>query len=245
MSTLDSDTSWFLNEDLSSNTDYSSNPEYISAALPLDLDFGTGLTTPSTDPYSTEISSNNDDLLWNTDLNNNNNNLFTDNSLLLADCSSSAETFSLIGKKKSRLRRADTPTSCTNDGGVNNANTGVNNGLSLPIEIFSSPDGGLDALNRAVSGSNTEQNSDCVQITQGILPVGVCSTGRLQDTIVAGALSIEGVTFASITLRQVTICTFSPRGHHIFSLFIGVLSPRTDQNLGSLIFPPPFTSVLK
>ena len=203
VSALGPDSSWFLDEDLSSNTDFSSSPEYLSAALPSDLDFSTALTTPSMDPYSTDISSNND-LLWNTDLDSGSNLFTLDSPLVVADCSSS-ESFPIIGKK-SRLRRANQPNSCTNDGTVN---SGVSNGLDLPIKLFS-PDG-LDELDRAITGPDKEQNSECVKITQGILPVGVCSTGRLEDTVVAGALTIAGIQFASLTFRNAVLCTFSPR----------------------------------
>lgn len=216
VSALGADPSWFLDENLSSNTGFSSSPEYLSADLPSDLDFGTGLTTLSTDPYSTDISSNND-LLWNTDPDSSNNLFTLDSSLVVADCSLS-ENFPTIGKK-SRRRRADGPNSCTSNGGVNSAvNSDVGNELDLPTKIFS-PDG-LDELDRAITGPQKPQNSDCVQITQGLLPIGVCSSGQIQDILVVDALTVAGIQFASLTLRHATICTFSPRISIPFLFFL-------------------------
>lgn len=205
VSALAPDPSWFLNEDLSSNMDLSSSPEFLSAALPLDLDFGTDLTTPSADPYSTDISSKND-LSWDAGLDSNN--LFgSDSSLLVADCPS-AESFPTIGK--SRIRRLDRPSVCNNDA----VNNGASTKIDLPTELFSP--GGLDQLDKAITGLDQPQNSPCFEITLGLLPVGVCSTAELLDTLVVGAISVRGIQFVSLTLRHVTFCTFSPR---LFILF--------------------------
>lgn len=204
VSALGSDPTWFLNEDPSLDTDLSLSPEFLSSALPLDLDFGTGLTTPSADPYSIDISSN-DDLLWDTDFDSSNL-LNYDGPLLVADACSSSESFPIIAK--SRLRRAEVPNSCSNNGinsGASNGNSGTSNEINLPIKLFS-PDG-FDELNNLIGQTDQAENSQCFLYTQGLLPAGVCSSGQLQDQAAIDGISIRGIQFISLTLRHVTPCT--------------------------------------
>ena len=196
VSAFDSDPTWFLDKDPSSDTDLSLSPEFLSSALPLDLDFGTDLTTPSANPYSTDISSN-DNFPWDTDFDSSNL-LNYESPLLVADCSSS-ESFPSIGK--SRLRRVDAPNSCSDNG----INSGASNGINLPIKLFS-PDG-LDELDKVIGQTDQAENGQCTLYTQGLLPAGVCSSGQLQDQAVIDAISIGGIQFISLTLRHVTPCT--------------------------------------
>lgn len=197
VSALDSDLTWPSNGDFSLDTDLSSNQETLSSALPLDPDFGIDLTTPPADSYLTDIPSSDVPLDTNID---NSSILNFDSPLVVADCSSS-ERFPTIGK--SRLRRLDGSTSCSN-----NPISGDTGGeVTLPTDLFSS-DTAIDALEKKVTGDNQERNADCITYTQGALPVGLCSTGLLPDVSVIGSFPINGVQFISLTLRHATFRTF-------------------------------------
>lgn len=197
VSALDSDPTWFLDGDLSSDTDLSLNPGVLTSALPLNLDFGSDLITPSADSYSTDISSN-DELPWDTELDDSSNLFNFDSPLLVADCSSS-ESFPTIGK--SRLRRADRPKTC-NNGAVN---SGASDEISLPTELFSP--GGFNTLEQQITDLNEAENSQCVLLSLGALPAGVCSSGRIEDLSVTGGIFVNEVQLITSTLRHVTLCT--------------------------------------
>lgn len=208
VSALDSDPSWFLDGDFSSDTDLALSPGVLSAALPSDLDFGVDSTTPPVDSYSSDISSNND-LPWDTNLDSNNV-LNFDDPLLIADCSSS-ENIPSIGT--SRLRRRDGSASCVNNG----VNKGTSGEINLPTVLFSSD--ALDALETKIMSTNREQNGNCLLYSQQVLPVGVCSSGRIQDISVTGAITIGGVQFAALSIRNPILGTSAIESFFLSSLF--------------------------
>ena len=212
VSALAQDSSWFLDDDFSSETDLPWSSDMLSAASPYDLDFSTDPITLTADSYTTDdISSNNDDLLsWNTDFDSSNILSFNDDPFLVADCSS--ENFPSIGK--SRLRRADDHSSCSK----NAINGGISDQINLPTELFS-PSGGANSLEETLTGTNEDENGQCILYSQGLLPAGVCSTGVLSLEYLMGGFEISGIQFATLALKGVTLgtsvldflCSYAPK----------------------------------
>jgi hypothetical protein len=124
----------------------------------------------------------------------------------LVDCSTS-EYIGAIGKK-SRVRRFDNPGLCKNPTStpptdVPDANNGEKN--PRPSDLGLENIGGM--LESFVEGiTDVKPNEACRLYTQGLLPWGVCSSGRKEDETLQASQSIQSSIFSAYEIFELQNC---------------------------------------